>query len=259
MLKTPLSGQLQGNVAGTFHAYAEWISSFNIEANHLSASALQDNEIPFNKAYGMPVFEYLVNNPDIYALAERGWLGLHGSGTELIMDACDLSGVSTFADIGGGHGAVITEALNRHPDMHGILFDTPRAIDEAKNTFKENGLADRCKLVEGDFFQKIPVMADCYFLRYILHDWNDEECITILRNIADSAEAGSRVLIAEAIVGEPNKPDMGKVFDLIMMTYLTGKERTLDEYQALLDAAGYDYVGLISTNYWISVVEAKVR
>jgi ubiquinone/menaquinone biosynthesis C-methylase UbiE len=257
--QTPLSEQLQANVAGTFHAYAEWISSFNIEANHLSTSALQDNEIPFNKAYGMPVFEYLANNPDIYALAERGWLGLHGSATEAILDACNISETNTFADIGGGHGDVVMGVLNRYPDMHGILFDAPSAIDQAKKTFEGSGLADRCKLVSGDFFQEIPVNADCYFLKYILHDWNDEECITILRNIAASAKAGARVLIAESVIGEANQPDVGKILDLVMMTYLTGKERTLDAFRALLDAVGFEYVGLTSTNHWVSVVEGRVR
>ena len=152
--QTPLSEQLQANVAGTFHAYVEWISSFNIEANHISASALQDNEIPFNRAYGKPIFEYLAENPDVYAMAERGWLGLHGSGTDILLDACSLTGAETFADIGGGHGAVISQALNRYPDMRGILFDAPKAIDLVKSKLDGSVLADRCELVSGDFFRK---------------------------------------------------------------------------------------------------------
>ena len=121
------------------------------------------------------------------------------------------------------------------------------------------GLSARCEVVGGDFFREIPVRADAYFLRHILHDWNDEECRTILANIAAQCSPGDRVLIAECVISEPNVRDPGKWLDMEMLLFLSGKERTEAEYRDLLEATGFDFTGVTPTNSIISVVEGRFR
>ena len=121
------------------------------------------------------------------------------------------------------------------------------------------GLGSRCDVVAGDFFEQIPVAADAYFLRHILHDWNDDECLKILRNIAAQCQPGNRVLIAECVVGDANEPDTGKLFDMVMLLFLSGKERTAAEYRELLEATNFEFIGVTPTDSIISIVEGRFR
>ena len=183
--------------------------------------------------------------------------GVHGPETAAFLAAYDLKGINTLADIGGGHGDVIVGFLEGDAARHGVIFDIPNVAKQVQKRLDAAGLAARCQVVAGDFFREIPVKADAYFLRHILHDWNDEECRTILRNIAAQCRKGDRVLIAECVVKEPNQPDTGKLFDMMMMLFLTGKERTEFEYQELLESTGFEWVGVTPTDSIISIVEGR--
>ncbi len=114
-------------------------------------------------------------------------------------------------------------------------------------------------MIAGDFFKEIPVEADAYFLRHILHDWNDEECRKILGNIAERCQAGSRVLIGECVIKAPNTPDLGKLLDMEMLFFLSGWERTEDEYRALLESTGFEFAGVVATDSMISIIEGRFR
>jgi hypothetical protein len=220
-------------------------------------AAVRTGEIPFVRRYGHHPFETLHRDPTAAALIERGWQGVHGPETAAFFAACDLSGIRTLADIGGGHGDVVVGFLNGDPARRGVIFDIPNVAGQVQQRIETAGLASRCKVVAGDFFREIPVQADAYFLRHILHDWDDRECRTILRNIAAQCKRGDRVLIAECVVKEPNVPDPGKLLDMMMLLFLTGWERTADEYRDLLESTGFEWVGVTPTDSIISVVEGR--
>jgi hypothetical protein len=219
--------------------------------------AVKTGEIPFVRRFGHHPFETLHKDPAAAALIERGWQGVHGPETAAFLEAYDLTGIRTLADIGGGHGDVIVGFLKGDAQRRGVIFDIPNVAKQVQKRLDAAGLASRCQVVAGDFFKEIPVKADAYFMRHILHDWNDEECRTILRNIAAQCRKGDRVLIAECVVKEPNVPDTGKLFDMMMMLFLTGKERTEFEYQDLLESSGFEWVGVTPTDSIISVVEGR--
>ena len=136
-----------------------------------------------------------------------------------------------------------------------MLFEIPPVATQFGERLRELGLEDRCEVIAGDFFKEIPVNADAYFMRHIIHDWNDAECVTILENIAANCEKGNKVLIAEWIVTKPNVADAGKLLDMEMLLYLTGRERTEDEYASLLSKAGFEYSGVTPTDSVVSIVE----
>ena len=185
--------------------------------------------------------------------------GIHGRETGAILDAYDFSGINVIADIGGGNGSKITAILQRYPEMRGILFDLPHVVERAKPHIEAAGLSDRCQLVDGDFFQSIPSGADAYVMRHIIHDWDDDKSLTILKNCHAVMSPGNKLLLVESVIPPGNDPFMGKFLDLTMMLIPGGKERTEDEYRELYDKAGFDLVRIVPTSTEVSVIEGIRR
>ncbi len=167
----------------------------------------------------------------------------------LAMDSLDLSGIRTMVDVGGAFGALLAAVLERHADMSGILFDRADVVERVAPTA-------RMQVQAGDFFKSVP-SADGYFLKHILHDWDDDQCLTILGHVAAAMQDGARVFIGEfGPVPGPNEPHLSKLFDLHMMLCLSGKERTLDEWGALLQRAGLRIEHVHKSFGPLSVLEA---
>jgi len=256
---TPLSQMLRTDVEGSFHPFAVVNSENGFEIAPQLLPGMRDREIPFVKRFGKHPFEILLKDPGSAALLERAWQGVHGPETPAVLDAYDFTGIRKLADIGGGHGDVLVGFLERDPSRTGAIFDIPPVAAQMRKRLDAAGLAARCEVIAGDFFKEIPVDADAYFLRHILHDWNDEECRTILRNIAARCRAGARVLIAECVIKAPNTPDLGKLLDMQMLLFLSGWERTEREYRALLESTGFELAGVVPTDSMVSIVEGRFR
>lgn len=172
-----------------------------------------------------------------------------------MVEAYDWSGIGVLADIGGGNGQTIVGLLGANPSTRGILFDLPHVVDRARPAIEQAGLAKRCELVGGSFFEQVPP-ADAYVLRHIIHDWDDERCVTILSNCRKQLSAGGRVLIVESIVPPGNEPAFVKWLDLTMLTIPEGRERTEAQYVDLLAKAGLKLNRVVPTDAEISILEA---
>jgi hypothetical protein len=146
-----------------------------------------------------------------------------------VAQAYDFSGIETLVDVGGGHGALLASVLAAHPSLRGVLFDLPTAIEGARGEVAARGLASRCELVAGDFFAAVPAGADAYILTGILHDWDDERSVAILRCRRRAIRASGRLLIGEQVLPEGGEPFFGKLLDLEMLVLVGGRERTEDE------------------------------
>jgi hypothetical protein len=252
---TAMSELLRTDCEGSFHPFTLINSEWGFEAILELLSGVKEGRIPFVKRFGKHPFEYMQEKPEFAALMERAWQGVHWPETDAFLDAYDFNGVQKLADIGGGHGDVIVGFLERDDRRSGALFDIPPVASLFEERMARLGLEKRCEAIGGDFFQAVPVKADAYFMRHIIHDWNDQECVKILRNVGANCEKGNRVLIAEWVITEPNAADMGKLLDIEMLLYLTGRERTVQEYSDLLGAAGFEYSGITPTDSVVSVVE----
>jgi predicted O-methyltransferase YrrM len=152
---------------------------------------------------------------------------------------------------------LIAAALQRHPDMAGILFDLDHVIERARSNLQQAGVEHRCQLVAGSFFESVPEGADAYLMRHIIHDWSDEESVKILHNCRERVSDNGRVLIVEAIVPEGNDPSPAKEMDMAMLLYPGGMERTETEYQTLLHSAGFELAGVTPTTSMVSVLEGR--
>lgn len=146
----------------------------------------------------------------------------------------------------------MSSILDAHPSCRGILFDQPNVVAEAPAD-------NRIERVGGDFFKDVPVQADAYVMRWLLHDWSDKESIAILNNLKKVARPKARVMLVESVVPETPEFDMGKWMDLNMMVMATGRERTAAEFRELLDKAGFELEDIVATPSPLSIVIGKPR
>lgn len=254
---TDVGEYLRTDIPGSQRAMAEMIGEEHFRAWCDLLYSVQTGLPAFDKVYGMPVFDWLSQHPEQAAVFDAAMVSVHGRETAAVLDAYDFSGVQTLCDIGGGNGSVLIATLQRNPHLKGMLYDLPGVIGRAKKNFEAAGLLDRTQLAPGSFFESIPAGADTYFMRHIIHDWNDEQCTTILKNVHKILPANGRVLVAESVIPPGNDPFFGKLLDLNMLVVPGGQERTAAEYKTLFAGAGFRLEGIVTTSTEISVIEAR--
>jgi ubiquinone/menaquinone biosynthesis C-methylase UbiE len=158
----------------------------------------------------------------------------------LVARSYDFSGVSNVVDVGGGRGRLIATILAEHTHLRGILFDQPHVIDSARETLDEAGVADRCELVGGSFFDAMPAGGDVYLLRNIIHDWQDDQAIAILKSCRRAmADAARLVLVERQLADDPRETLSALHADLEMLVNVGGRERATEEYADLLARSGF--------------------
>lgn len=196
----------------------------------------------FERVHGMPLFAYLSSHPDLSRRFDEVMTMSTRQSLSRILDACDLSASRLIVDVGGGQGALLQAVLSRYPDARGILFELPY-VREARE-IAGTPAADRCTVVSGDMFDSIPAGGDTYLFRRVLHDWNDDDCLRILRNCRQAIEDGGRLLAIDAIVPEGGGYAPEKWNDLHMLMMCDGKERTREEFADLYARAGFRLVDI---------------
>jgi O-methyltransferase domain len=255
---TPLGECLRTGVPNSINS---WSRMAGVKARmHTFAEALysiRTGEPVFERATGMKFFDYLAAHPaegEIFngAMNDAGQMV-----SAAVVQAYDFSGISKIVDLGGGHGTLITAILKNYPQMTGILFDSPHVAESARKRIADAGLADRCEIVGDDFFKSVPAGADAYLLRWIIHDWDHERALTILRNCRKAMKKTSRLLLIETIIPAGDELHIGKFVDFIMLTNHGGWERTEEEYKNLLQEAGFQLNRVVPTDspFGMSIIE----
>ena len=198
------------------------------------------------------VFEYFEKNQEAANIFNRAMSSFSGLATKAVVEAYDFTGIEKLIDIAGGHGRLLTGVLEAHPSMRGVLFDLPHVIAGARETAKN----DRLEFATGDFFASVPSGGDAYIMKHIIHDWDDERALAILKNIRKAMNPGGRVLVVEAVIAQGNNQDFGKLLDIEMLVSPGGKERTAAEYEDLFSRAGLRLTRIVPTKSPYSVIEA---
>jgi O-methyltransferase domain len=203
------------------------------------AQCLQTGRPAFDLSFGMPVFQYLAEHPDTV----RYFADLM-SRTTAILEAFVFANhrfepFELAVDVGGSQGRLMMALLSRYPGTRGIVFDLPETAAQASAIVAESPEAHRIEVRGGDFFDAVPAGGDLYLLKQILHDWGDEACVGILRSIRDAISERGRLAVIEYLLPDARVHHHGFAMDIHMMVLSTGKERTLPEYEALLEAAGF--------------------
>jgi hypothetical protein len=200
-------------------------------------ASVTEGIVAFEATHGMLRWAYEQAHPEHYALFQK----YQSAGAVRRSPAAyDYTGMQTVVDVGGGHGTILIDVLRANPGLRGVLFDVPDVIRAAEPMIAAAGLPDRCKLVAGSFFESVPPGGDAYILANILHDWNDADCLRILRSCRTAMHPGAKLIVAESIVpSEANTPSAVRYGDLQMMALTGGMKRTLEELATLFAQTGF--------------------
>ena len=253
---TPLSAALRSDAPGSYRATAQMFHHLFAAWDGLHHS-VQTGEPAFKKVFGVPVFDYVATHPELGPVFDAGMTSMNFYETAAMLDAYDFTGIKVLADIGGGNGSLISAVLARHPDMQGILFDLGHVVGRTKENLKAAGLAGRCSVIEGSFFESVPAGADAYLFRHIIHDWTDEQCIQILGHCRKVIPVHGKLLIVDCVVPVGNAPSLSKEYDITMLAFPGGQERTEAQFSSLLRVSGFELKSIKSTTTMISVVEGE--
>jgi SAM-dependent methyltransferase len=253
----PLAESLRSDVPGSVRSLAIVRGEWQYEAWGRLLDSVRTGRTAFETVYGMPLFDYLSRHPDKGQLFDDAMTGVHGRETAAMLEAYDFSGFATLADIGGGNGEVLSAVLTKYPHLRGLLLDLPAVAERTRARLAAVGLAERCEVRAGNFFEAVPPGADAYLLRHILHDWDDDRAVVLLRNCRAVLRPGGKFLVVEGVIPAGNEPSVSKFFDLAMMVLPGGLERTEAEYRRLFEAGGFRLARLVPTRTWISVLEGE--
>lgn len=230
-----------------------WVSGFG-----QLLYSVQTGKPGFEKLLGMPIFDWFAKNPEEASMFNETMVGIHGAEPAAVAAAYDFSGVKTIVDVGGGTGNLLTTILGKYPASRGILYDVPHVVRDAPGLIQERGLTDRVTIEAGSFFESVPAGGDAYLLSHIIHDWTEDQCLTILGHCRRAMNPASRLLIIEMVLPHGNTPHPGKLLDMMMLVGPGGRERTEEEYGTLLGKAGLRVTRVVPTETAVSIVEAKL-
>jgi ubiquinone/menaquinone biosynthesis C-methylase UbiE len=211
--------------------------------------------VAWEHVHGKEVFPYFAEHEEEARVFDGAMTSLSKMVAKAVVEAYDFSSTGKLADIAGGHGSLLAAILRANSHLKGLLFDVPQVIADAQRHVEAEGVARRCELASGDFFESVPAGADAYLMKHIIHDWDDARAHTILRNCHRAMPADGKLLLVEMVVPAGNEPHFAKIQDLEMMLSPGGLERTEGEFRALFTAAGFELTRIIPIASPMSVIE----
>ena len=224
------------------------------------ADAVRTGSSVYEVVNGVGQWEFLNANPELGASFDAAMARRGSDQAAALIGSCDLSGVGTIVDVGGGRGAMLAEVLRVTPGLRGVVADRPAVAAAAQVFLAEVGLADRATAVATDFFAEVPSGGDRYVIANVLHDWADTDAVRILKTIRSAMDSTACLWVVERILDAPDRPfealrDLHLV-DLHMLVMFGARERTVAEYDALLRAAGFT-ARLVRTDRTWDLIEAR--
>ena len=255
---TPLGETLRSEVPDSMRGFAiMMVEDYNWDAWKGLGWSVETGQTAFEKVFGKRIFDYFDEHPADRKVFGESMASLSGTENPAVAAAYDFSKVQRIVDVGGSLGHLLATILRANPLLRGVLYDLPGVVAAARKDVHVTaaGVAERCELVQGDFFEKVPADADAYIMKYVLHDWEDERALAILRNCRKAMSEGGRVLAVDNVVAPGDAPHWGKMLDINMMVLGGGMERTEEEFRDLFARAGLRLVRVIPTDCPLSIVE----
>jgi hypothetical protein len=256
---TPMGDCLRTDSATPIGAWAEVVGSpyFWQAWGHLLYS-VQTGENAFRNLNGKDVWHFRAEHPEHGATFDRAMTQLSRGSAEAAICAYDFSSFQHIVDVGGGQGLMLAAILRAHPHMRGTLFDQSSVVAGAETVLVERGVIDRCNIVGGSFFETVPEGADAYLMRVVIHDWEDDEAIAILKVCRRAMRETAKLLLIERLVAPPNGMPAAKFGDLNMLVSPGGRERTREEFSNLLAESGFELTHVFPAGTH-NVIEARQR
>jgi hypothetical protein len=256
-----MGAQLRSDVPGSLRNFARFFPDQRTwkcldEIEH----TMRTGETGMSRAFGMNSFEWLAKHPKEAAIFNAAMADVTHLAARAATAAYDFSASRVIMDVGGGNGTFLAAVLRSAPAATGILFDVPAGLGEADTILKNAGVANRCKVVAGDFFQPIPAGADLMVLKNVIHDWNDESAAAILARCRAASSAETRLVLMERLMPEcmtaSAEHQRAASLDMRMLAVAGGIERTEEEYRHLLKRAGFGWTKTIPLGSASAILEA---
>jgi SAM-dependent methyltransferase len=250
---------LRADVPGSLRGYTRFVGYGPTwtawgEALH----SVRTGEPAVDHVFGENLFDWYAKHLDESAIFDDAMTSLSMLESDAVAATFDFSGISTLADVGGGRGYLLATILKANPKLKGILFDLPHVVSGAAPLLRQHGVDSRVRVQGGSFLETAPEGADAIIMKHILHDWNDDDSIRILRNCHRVLAKGGRVLVVEAIVPPPDAPGFAKLLDLEMLVLTPrGRERTEREFAELFAKGGFRLTRVVPTPSPVAVVEGE--
>jgi len=217
--------------------------------------SVRTGEPSFKRSVGVGLFEYLAANPREGEIFNDAMTAFGQGVVAAVVQAYDFGSGHRLVDVGGGHGTLISAILGANPSLTGVLFDQPQVAEGARRVLATAGVADRCEIHSGDFFKSVPAGGDTYVLKWIIHDWDRDRAVAILRKCHGAMNQTGRILLIETVIPGPDEPHPGKIMDFVMLLGLGGQERTEEQYADLLQEAGFALSRVVPTASPMSIIE----
>lgn len=254
---TPIGRLLRTGVAGSVKATAVMLGEGHYRAWADLLYSVRTGEPAFDYVFGAPLFDYMTAHPEAQATFDAAM----SDGVDVILtslaDSYDFANARVLVDVGGGNGSLSAVILKGHPHLEAVIYDQPQVLEAADRYLTAAGVRSRCRLVPGNFFESVPVSADAYLLSNIVHDWDDERALRILRNCRVGMGPQGAVLLVESVIPNHGQPSRAAMYDVNMMVMLTGRERTDEQYRALLAAADLQLIKVTPIGGGESLIEAR--
>lgn len=253
---TPLAEYLRTDASGSVRTWAVHIGQpYYWSAWAHLLDSVKSGKPAFPELHGTSVWEYRAVRPEESAIFDSAMTGLSAMVAEAVVQRYDFSRFDVLADVGGGVGALLAAILKANPRLRGILFDQTHVVAHARSWLEGAGVADRCEVVGGSFFEGVPEGADAYLLKSVVHDWDDAEAVEILRKCRTAMADTGTLLMVEPVLRAGNAPDPAKYSDLNMLVMLGGRERSAEEFRGILAEAGFRLGGIIATESTHNIIE----
>jgi hypothetical protein len=253
---TPLAQPLQSGVPGSIRDAVRWIDDMMWNAaGHLLYSISTGNPA-FDHVAGTDFFSYHDQHPDVNDRFARGMANAAELENAAIAGAYDFSRFKCIVDVGGGRGGFLAAVLTAYPQVRGLLYDRPAVVNNP-TYLHAAGVSTRCPTQWGNFFGSIPAGGDAYVFKRVLHDWDDAQCVSLLRLCRDVMPPGGRVLVIDAVVSAGNSVPMIHDLDMLMLVLVGGRHRSEQEFGALFQQAGFRLTRVVPTPSLFSVVEGE--
>ena len=219
---------------------------------------VQTGKPAFNQVFGKGHFEYLAENPEANTIFHKAMANTQQLSGDHFEDF-DFSKAKKIIDVGGGNGTLLVNLLSKYSNLHGILFDLPGVVINKVDRLSNTDIKDRCEIIPGSMFNFIPEGGEVYILSRILHDWSDDQALTILQNCRKVVPKDGSLLIQDAIIPEGMLPPRRAHLDLMMLVMTGGKERTEKEWKQLLEKGGFSLYQAWKTDTNNDLIYAKPK
>ena len=258
---TPLGEYLRSDVPGSMRASVLLFAGEGIQDSWKELEyCVRTGEPAFRRnSPDADAFTSMAQNPEMTAAFDEAMSTFAPLTAAAVAASYDLSAFGTLVDVGGGNGAILIGLLKATPSLRGIVFDRPHAADSAKKRIAAAGLESRCEAVPGDFFKSVPTGADAYVLKHVIHDWNDERAVAILKNCHRAMNPNGKLLIVEGIypprIDQSDTGQGAAKNDVNMLVCTGGRQRSESEFRSLYDAAGFKLTKIVPTPARVCVIE----